>query len=182
MIDIKLDADDELKEFQLPESWSEITVKQYSKILKLEENDNDIERTVNICSILTGIDEDTLYMMSTEQFTSLSHHLSFLSQPVPEVTKESIEINGDTYYLKNDFNQLNVAETMSIEQILKDNGNDFLKAMPQMLCLLLRKKKDNGKLEAFKPNMMNRAELFGNNISIGDVNQLFLFFSIGKEE
>jgi hypothetical protein len=49
--------------------------------------------------------------------------------------------------------------------------------MPEMLCIFLRKK-DGDKLESFKKGFMERAEAF-KQVSIADVNDIFLFFSDG---
>jgi hypothetical protein len=51
--------------------------------------------------------------------------------------------------------------------------------MAKLLCIFLRKKKENGKLESFKNSFMEREELF-ENVMISDVNNLFLFFLDGK--
>ena len=51
--------------------------------------------------------------------------------------------------------------------------------MPQLLCIFLRKKKENGQLEKYKTSFMNRVEIF-KKIKIDEINHIFNFFLTGR--
>lgn len=181
MIKIHLEIDGEANEFNLPESWSEVTVKKASQLssMKNVEGKNELELSVSIISILTGIDEEIIYMMSQEQFLEVVEAIKFTKEEVTSEEKESILIEDEEYFLKKDFEKLNMGEIISIESLLKQSDGDLSKCMSKLLCIFLRKKKENGNLESFKNSFMEREELF-DEVMITDVNNLFVFFSAGK--
>jgi hypothetical protein len=51
--------------------------------------------------------------------------------------------------------------------------------MAQLLCIFLRKKKENGKLEKYKTSFMGRQEIF-KKIKIDEINHVFNFFLTGR--
>jgi len=180
MIELKLNIDDEIMNFNIPQSWDEVTVEQFSNIYKVKQGLNDIEKTVALTSALTKIDEEFLYLMTPEQFKNISDCLSFMNEEVKQKQVESIQVGDETFYLKSDYDSLNLGEIASIEMLMESSSAGLLDVMPELLCIFLRKKKENGKLENFRNEHMERAEKF-KAVKISDVNKLFLFFSSGKK-
>ncbi len=181
MIDLKLTIDDKGLTFKIPENWGDITVDKFSRIHQIDEYSTSVEKTVHIINALTDIDKDYLYMMSSDQFTQISDCIGFLNNEVESSGVDSIELSGDTFYIKEDFDDLNVGEVASIEMLLAESNNNLLTKMPELLCIFLRKKKENGKLEPFKLSDMERVNMF-RNVSIADINDLFVFFSNGEQK
>jgi hypothetical protein len=179
MITIELNIDGEDKVFTIADKWEEVTVKQSSELFSLNRDRNQLELVVTIVSILSGMDEDVIYMMSQEQFGELVEVIKFTNEEVKCDLKDFITIDGEDYYLKKDFEKLNLGEIISIETLLQQNGGDLTKSMSKLLCIFLRKKKENGELESFRNEFMEREVIFDNTI-ITDVNDLFLFFLDGK--
>lgn len=181
MIKINLNVDGDEMEFNLPESWNEVSVKKASELSNAKKFDgkNELELSVSIISILTGIDEEIIYMMSQEQFMEVIEAIKFTNEDIISEEKESILIKGEEYFLKKDFEKLNMGEIISIETLVKQADGNLSKCMSKLLCIFLRKKKENGNLESFKNSFMEREELF-DEIMITDVNDLFVFFSSGR--
>ena len=180
MIKLNLEIDDEKRKFSIPESWDEVTVDIFSNIWKIDrDNLTDIEITVAVIGLLTSIDEDSLYMMSPDDFNRVAELIQFTNTDVKGKQVDSIVIDGDEYFLKNDFNKLSMGEVISLELLIEKSDGNMGSIMPEMLCIFLRKKKDNGKLETFKNSFMDRAEMF-KGVSITEVNDIFLFFSDGE--
>lgn len=180
MINLEIEIDGEVKEFKVPQGWNEVTVKQASEIFGLnKEGKNNLEVTVELISILSNIDIDIVYAMQQEDFIKIVESIKFTNNEVKGDLKDSIVLGGEEYFLKKDFDKLNVGEIISIETIMQQSNNDLSKSMGKLLCIFLRKKKENGKLESFKNSFMEREELFGEAI-ITDVNNIFLFFLDGK--
>ena len=179
MISIELEIDDVSKEFTLPTGWDDLTVNDFCKVYSHNyEGMSEIEQAVTILSTLGDIDAEDIMMLTPEQFKELSAYVSFINQEIPRNDVDHIEIDGEKYYLKSDFSQLTLGETISIELIIEQSSGNILKSINSLLCIFLRKKKDNGKLESFKNKFMDRKELFGN-VRIIDVYHLFSAFSIG---
>lgn len=179
MTKLNLELDGEVMVFEIPSSWEEVNVQQFADIFKLDKlSMTEIEMSVAVVKIFTGIDEDTLYMMSPENFAEVARTIEFTSDDVVGTKKESIMVGEDEYFIKKDFDKLTMGEMISLELLIEKSDNKVIKYFPEMLCIFLRQKKDNGHLESFKKSFMDRADSF-KGISIADVNDLFLFFSDG---
>lgn len=179
MINLKLEIDDEVKEFTLAENWDEVTIGDFVKLFSFErEGLNSVELSVKIINVLTDIDENLIMMMDVKDFETLTEVFSFTSKELTPINVESVELEGETYYLKNDFSKLTMGEVISIETILQSADGNLFKVMDKLLCIFLRKKKNNGKLEAFKGEFMDRVNLF-KKAPISKVYNIFSFFLTG---
>jgi hypothetical protein len=185
MIKLNLELDDQQYEMEIPESWDEVNVKHFCKIMELKDNVKNltnIATSVKIVNIITDIEEEILWMMGSEDFTKLVEALSFIAEEIKAPLKESLIIEGEEYYIKSDFNDLTMGEIITLEQLMDENDGNLFRAMDVLLTIFLRKKKANGKLETFKVSFIDeRKELF-QKIRITDVHSLFFSFITGKEE
>ena len=181
MINLIIDLDGEEKEFLIPTSWNEVSVKKAAKLAEIQvSNKTDIESAADIVSVLADIDQETIYMLTADQFNDLVENIKFTLDKIdsPEL-KDSIFIDGEEYFLKKDFTKLTMGEIISVDTILKQYENNVAPSMAKLLCIFLRKKKENGSLETFKNSFMQRESLF-EEVIISDVNNLFLFFLDGE--
>ena len=179
MINLKLEIDDEVREFNLPENWDEVTIGDFVKLFSFNrEGLTTIELSVKVINILTGIDEELVMMMNITDFEKLVEVFNFTTKELEPVNVESIELEGEVYYLKSDFAKLTMGEVISIETILQSADGNLFKVMDKLLCIFLRKKKENGKLEAFKGEFMDRVNIF-KNAPITKVYNIFSFFLTG---
>jgi hypothetical protein len=180
MIDIKINIDGEENNFTIPESWSEVTVDQSARLYSLDrENKNEIQLIVEVVNIFSSIDEEIIYMLTPDQFGQLVETIKFINTEIKSELSDSIKIGDEEYFLKKDFQSLTMGEIISIETIMKGYGDNLPGAMAKLLCIFLRKKKENGNLETFKNSFMEREEMF-KNVIITDVNNIFLFFLDGS--
>lgn len=181
MIKLTLSVDDQEREFSIPNSWDEITVEQYERIVQVASNNNrnQIEQVVTLLNVISDMDEDTVYMLPIEEFEKLISELTFIYTEIKGDVKESIEIDSETYYVKKEFDKLTLGESITIDVIMEKYDGRLESALSELLCIFLRKKKENGKLENFKADFMSRQESF-KQIKITDIYQLFLFFSTGR--
>ena len=182
MIKLKIEIDGEKRKFELPNGWDEVTVGQYKQLMMIDrDNLTSVMQFVKMITILSDIDEDTVMQIPATSFGDIQEALDFTKEIIStdDEIKDYIIVGDDKYYIKKDFEALTMGETISIEATLEKHKNKLELALPELLCIFLRKKKDNGKLESFKASHMERAELF-EGIIISDINQLFLFFSSGK--
>lgn len=181
MIKVNFEIDDEVKEFSVPESWSEVTVAQFMEIVKIQESMeelNILQKTIRMVVILTGIPEDYVEMIPIEQFYKIKDILEYTNAEVDTTPCESITLEGETYFIKNEFNQLTMGETITIETLMEGSKN-VIEVFDKLLCVFLRKKKENGKLEAFKSTFIEeRKEIFGK-APISEMYSVLVFFSGG---
>jgi hypothetical protein len=181
MIEINIELDDEVKQYQFPTSWSEVTIDQFGKLYSI---DKEIHKgafyTFELLHQLTGIDREVIEQIDYDSFTELVKNLAFVYQPIEEKKNQSVIVDGEEYFLYTEFNKYTAGEIISIETILQSSNNDIMKVMPQLLCIFLRKKKENGNLEKYKTTFMQRTEKF-KTIKVDEINHIFSFFLTGRD-
>jgi hypothetical protein len=151
--------------------------------MELQETVNkmsQLDGAVKMTSALTKIPEEIIWMMTPEDFAKIVDSLKFLQQEIQAPLKDSIVIDGEEFFVKNNFDELTMGEIITIEQIQDSTGGNIFKAMPKLLTLFLRKKNKNGELEKFNVKFMTEREDKFKNITITDVYTLFFSFTIGK--
>ena len=166
--------------YNFPESWDEVTVKQFAELYKTKNpNNNDLLGAVNIISALAGIEQAVLLQMDIDDFKELSNKLTFITKEIPKTEVDYLELDGDKYYLYTEFNKYTTGEVITIETLMEGAQNDVNKIMADLLCLFLRKKDEDGKFEKFTTDMLRRKELFLG-VPISNIYHIFLFFSTGR--
>ena len=181
MIEVKIETDDELLTYKFPENWDEVTVEKFCNVYKNNyENYTEFESSMILLSTLSGIQRDIIEMMDLDDFKMLLDKLKFIKDEVIKTDVESIKVGEDEYYLHSDFNKFTTGEIITIEMILKKADNNLFKVMSELLCVFLRKKNNNGKLEKFKTSMLERKEIF-DNIPVSQIYHIFNFFLAGSD-
>jgi hypothetical protein len=181
MIQINVEIDEQLKQYEFPTSWSDITMEQFSSLYTIDkELHQGLFYTLEVIHKLTGIDREIIEQIDYDDYTKLIKCLSFVYETIEENKKESIVVDGEEYFLYTEFNKYSAGEVISIETIIQSVDGDIKQVMTKLLCVFLRKKKDNGKLESYKSHFMSREESF-KKIKISEVNHIFNFFLTGRD-
>jgi hypothetical protein len=181
MIEVNIELDDEVKKYEFPTNWSEVTIEKFGNIYSIDKNTHQGSfYTFELLHQLTGIDREIIEQIDYNSFTELVKALSFVYQPIEEKKNQSVIVDGEEYFLHTEFNKYTAGEIISVETILSSANNDIMKVMPQLLCIFLRKKKENGNLEKYKTTFMSRMEKF-KNIKVDEINHIFSFFLTGRD-
>lgn len=181
MVKINIEVDDEVKEYEFPTEWSDVTVEQFKNLYSIDQNiHSGMFYTFEVLHQLTGIDREIIEQIDYDNFTELVKLLKFIYEPVTDNKLESINVDGEEYFLYYEFNKYTAGEIISIETILQSANQQVVKVMPELLCIFLRKKKPNGKLESYNTSFMNRVHKF-KNIKIDQINHIFSFFLTGRD-
>lgn len=173
--------DEELEDVKttLPESWEEITVELYQKLFSKSFTDLPvIQQTLHIVSSLTNLSEDIILSLPIERFKTIVDKIKYIYEEIPNENVEFITIEDENYYLYTDYSQLTTGEIISLDTILETNKNNINKCLSDILCIFLRKKKPNGKLERFSTLLFERKEMFSK-LQITQVYHLIIFFLDG---
>lgn len=179
MISVNLDVDDELVSFDLPTSWEEVTIGDFVKLFSFDrENMSVMTMVIKSISVLGNVDEDKLYMIPINDFEKIAKAMDFLNVEMEPTKEDFVDIDGERYYIKFDFQNFTMGEVISIETIMSKAENNIFRVMDELLCVFLRKKKENGNLETFKGDFLNRKEIFSK-APISKVFQVFNFFFAG---
>jgi hypothetical protein len=181
MIEINVELDDRVDTYNFPTEWSEVTIEQFGRLYTInKELHSGMFYTFEVLHQLTGIDREIIEQIDYESFSQIVDKLKFIFEPLPVKENQSVVIDGEEYFLYTEFNKYTAGEIISIETILQSVNKEIYKVMPELLCIFLRKKKENGKLEKYKTSFMERRDKF-RNIKIDEINHLFTFFQIGRD-
>ena len=179
MIKVNLEIDDEQVSFDLPSSWEEVTIGDFVKLFSFDrEGMSVMTMVIKSISVLGNVDEDKLYMIPINDFERIAKQMDFLNKEMVPTKEDFVEIDGERYYIKFDFQNFTMGEVISIETILNKADNNIFKVMDELLCVFLRKKKENGNLEAFRGDFLERKETFSR-APISKVFEVFNFFLDG---
>ena len=181
MIEINVELDDRVDTYNFPTEWSEVTIEQFGRLYTINrELHSGMFYTFEVLHQLTGIDREIIEQIDYESFSEIIDKLKFIYEPLPVRDNLSIVVDGEEYFLYTEFNKYTAGEIISIETILQSVNKEIYKVMPELLCIFLRKKKENGKLEKYKTSFMERRDKF-KDIKIDEINHLFTFFQIGRD-
>lgn len=178
MVEVNIEVDNMTKTYNIPTSWDEVSVKQFTQLYKYKnENSNELLGAVNLISAISDIDTALLLQMDIDDFKNLTSKVLFVTTDVPRVDVEYLEVGEDKYYLYTDFNKLTTGEVITLETILDSSSFDIHKVLPDLLCLFLRKK-DGDKFEKFTTDMLKRKEIFLE-LPVTKIYHVFGFFLNG---
>lgn len=178
MVEVNIEIDDVTKTYNIPTSWDEVSVRQFTQLYRFKnENSNELLGAVNLISAISDIDTSLLLQMDIDDFKLLTTQVEFVTTEVPKVNVDYLEIGEDKYYLYTDFNKLTTGEVITLETILESSNFDVHKVMSDLLCLFLRKK-DGDKFEKFTTDMLKRKEMFLE-LPVSQVYHVFGFFLNG---
>lgn len=176
---VTITIDDEIKDYELPESWDEITLDEFIRLFSIDRTDlNPLQLAIKTIEVLVGINEEILLMMNSNDFELIAKELEFTTKDVSPTQVDFVVIDGEEYWIKKEYNQLTMGEVISIETILEGADFNIFKVMDKLLCVFLRKKKENGKLETFKGEFMERAPMF-RQVPVSQIYNVFNFFLPG---
>ena len=120
-------------ELNIPESWNDVTLKQYQEIEKYYENKDEDFDVLSVIDILIGKDKDYIKSLPMEFLDIILDKLSFLtvSPKTPEPSNK-ITIDKETYTIHFE-NQLKVGEYIAADSILKSDKHNYA-ALLAILC------------------------------------------------
>ena len=108
MIQINVQVDDEeVKNYEFPSDWSEVTIEQFSNIYSIDTNIHQGPfYSFELIHQLSGIDREIIEQIDFDDFKQLIKALEFFYKPVEDLKKESIIVDGEEYFLYSELNIL----------------------------------------------------------------------------
>ena len=131
------------KDYEIPNSWEEINLEQYLDIISMDFK--DLNYNINLLKILSGLSDEEINKMTIELFSEIKKEFEFFNTAPNFEAKQLVNIDGEDYIFKSNFNKLELGEVASISTFDAKYG---ARALPYTLAILLRKsiKDENGEL------------------------------------
>jgi hypothetical protein len=183
---LELDNNGVATKYELPTSWSEVSLEQYSKLMIALENDssNEIEAVIKTLEALVGIDVSTLSKVPLKYLKTAYAELSTLTATMPSTElKRIIDVDGTAYGFIPDFDALTFGEFCDLDNYLQDSWNNLDKILAILYRRVIKREGDKYKIEPYSlDDIKERRELFKNNLSIGTIyGSLVFFYTIGSK-
>jgi hypothetical protein len=183
--EIEIIIDGEKKIINIPLSWDELTLEHYMKLSRVNKMnfEIDFERDMEVIGAFLGLERNDMELVDIDTFNEIVEDLKFLTEEPKDLDskglKDYIEIDGEKWWIKKDFEKMTLGEKVSVDTLVKQNGGDYEGIMDKILTLFLKKKLDNGELETFRTWHLERAEIF-KRARFLDIRNVVVFFSDGR--
>jgi hypothetical protein len=141
MYKFKLNGND----YEVPNKWEDIKLGHYMSIFNINYNESEYTDIILLKSLIPNMTDEVLDDMSLELFKDIQKELGFLRTNPKFKPKQVVNIDGEDYIFKSNFNKLTMGEIASIKTYDAKYGTNSL---PYTLSILLRKaiKDENGEL------------------------------------
>ena len=84
MVEVNIEIDDVTKTYNIPTSWDEVSVRQFTQLYRFKnENSNELLGAVNLISAISDIDTSLLLQMDIDDFKLLTTQVEFVTTEVP---------------------------------------------------------------------------------------------------
>ena len=183
---IELIVDDKVSKYELPTEWNEVSISQYSKLMKVLDNENasEIEVIVKTLEALVGIESRVLTKTPLKYLKSVYVELAVLTSKEPaNHLKKVIEIDGVEYGIIPDFNDLTLGEFVDLDNYLQDSWNNLVKIFAVLYRPIVERKGDKYIIEDYTlKDIKERREIFSDKLSIDTAfGAMIFFYDIGSK-
>lgn len=165
------------KKYRCPTSWDEVTLKNQMKV-----SDDDKAITIPelkkfaILSGYSGIPIEELKKSKLSELQELFKAIEFINIPIHEKQINEFDFNNNHYYIGQNIVDMEFQDFISIENTLSEYSGNTYNALPIILAIMCKKKKD-GILESIDDyDIMKRAKEF-EELPLIIAHNLSLFFS-----
>jgi hypothetical protein len=162
--------------FKKKRSWSDVKIGQFQAIQKIyEEVTTKHEQMIGVLAILEGVPEVELMEKTREDVKMLVTKHSYIDQPLPEKVQKTFKINGITYHVELNPDNMSAYQFADMMQLLRDGQVD--KHIHEIMAVIAMPK--DAKYKGHE--MLERAKLFRTDLSIGIAYPVLLFFCKASE-
>jgi hypothetical protein len=178
---VKIKKEGKVKEFKLINSWSDVTLETWLKLIDFETGTKTEEAEATIAA-LSDIPKQLIKELALSDVAVIMSKIGELQQKQDTKLKRIIEINGVEYAFHPDLDSISLGEYADIEQFIK-NGID--KNLPELMAVLYRpikiKKSDTLYIiDAYDGDIRLRAEEMKLMSAEQVQSALFFFYNLGK--
>lgn len=179
----------ENKEYNLPEGWDEVMFGHFIDVQSIIEDNLNSPTLVRLKTISTLSGNKDMYKsidtLEWEDRQTLSDAFDWVSED-PNLSKtidkqKTLDIDGDKFTLKSNFNKFTIDEQVMIEELIKSQALD-VHQLEVVFGVLFRKLNEDG--TEMEPSMELLKETiikFRDKVYLRDIYAVILFFSTGEK-
>ena len=155
---VKIKKKGKTKEFKIIESWQDVNLKSWLRLLDLQKGRKSKEALETVAT-LSDIPKNLINELSIQDVALIMSKLTALQEKQSSLLKRIIVINGKEYGFHPNLEEITLGEYADIETFMK---NGLEKHLPELMAILYRpvveKKNDVYTIEAYDGNIKIRAE------------------------
>tara|TARA_R110000851_G_scaffold256337_2_gene408791 strand:+ start:464 stop:1063 length:600 start_codon:yes stop_codon:yes gene_type:complete len=155
---VKIKKEGKVKEFKLINSWDEVNLETWTKLLEYSKKTNTDE-AIETITTLSNIPKDLIKELSLYNVVLMMNKISELQAVKDNALKRIIEINGVEYGFHPDLDLITLGEYADIESFIKFG---IYKRLPELMAILYRpikeKKNDKYIIEPYDGDIRMRTE------------------------
>ena len=178
---VKIKKQNKVKEFKLINSWEDVTLETWLKLIDFETGTKTEEATETIAA-LSDIPKKLVKELALSDVAVIMSKIGELQAKQDTKLKRIIEINDVEYGFHPDLDSISLGEYADIETFIK-NGIDS--SLPELMSVLYRpikeKKNDIYIIDAYDGNIRMRTEEMKQMSAEQVQSALFFFYNFVKE-
>ena len=155
---VKIKKKGKTKEFKIIESWEDVNLKSWLRLLDLQKGRKSKEALETVAT-LSDIPKNLINELGIQDVAVIMSKLTALQEKQSSLLKRIIVINGKEYGFHPNLQEITLGEYADIETFMK---NGLEKHLPELMAILYRpvveKKNDVYTIEAYDGNIKIRAE------------------------
>ena len=155
---VKIKKKGKTKEFKIIESWQDVNLKSWLRLLDLQKGSKSNEALETVAT-LSDIPKNLINELGIQDVAVIMSKLTALQEKQSSLLKRIIVINGKEYGFHPNLEEITLGEYADIETFMK---NGLEKHLPELMAILYRpvveKKNDVYTIEAYDGNIKIRAE------------------------
>jgi hypothetical protein len=180
-MDIKIKKKGKTKRFKLINSWEDVTLETWLKLIDFNKGTKSKEAEETIAALST-IPKDLIKELELKDVAVIMSKLSELQAKQDSSLKRVIEVEGKRYGFHPNLSEITLGEYADLETMIK---NDIEKNMPEVMAVLYRpiveEKNNVYTIEAYDGDISIRAEQMKKMSAEQVHSSLFFFSNLGKE-
>jgi len=178
---VKIKKQGKTESFKLINSWSDVTLETWLKLIEFEKGTKTENATQTIAE-LTDIPKTLIKELALSDVVGIMSKISQLQAVSDTKLKRIIEINEVEYGFHPDLDKISLGEYADVEQFIK---NGIYTNLPEVMAVLYRpikeKKNDIYIIDAYDGNITMRAEEMKKMSAVQVQASLFFFYNFVKE-
>jgi hypothetical protein len=178
---VKIVKEGKKKEFKLINSWSEVTLEKWLKLIDYQKGTKSEEAKDTIAA-LSDIPKNLLSQLELKDVAVLMGKIAELQEKQDSSLKRIIEIEGKRYGFHPNLDDITLGEFADIETFVK---NDIDNNLPELMAILYRpiveEKNNIYIIEAYDGNISIRAEEMKKMSAEQVQSALVFFYNLGNE-
>lgn len=169
-----------VQEFKLIDSWEDVTLESYIKLIDFETGTKTENATETIAE-LTDIPKTLIKELALSDVVGIMNKISQLQADSDTKLKRLIEINGVEYGFHPDLDKITLGEYADLEQFIK---NGIESNLPEVMAILYRpvkeKKNDIYIIDAYDGDILMRTEEMKKMSAVQVQSALVFFYTFVK--